>query len=223
MKVLVTGSSGMIGQRVLPVLRRHAEVVEYDLSEGKDIFDTIQLVAALEGCAVVLHMAAHAHRNAAPDWTEFEKLNVDGTRTVFLAAVAMDIPRFVYVSTGNVYCLEDRFRSTAKPPFSVGDVPALSQEELPDYPKSKLVAEAWLWDRMAETNIEVLILRPNWIESNGGGGYRSATVSWTTLTRGLSAACVIPVLPGKYTILDLIEPNNNFPSSHEAAKLLKLP
>lgn len=221
MKVLVTGSSGMLGTRILPVLRQHTEVVEYDLTTGVDIFNGTQLRSCLEGCDAVLHLAAHAHRNAAPEWEDFERLNINGTKAVFAAACAVGVSRFVYMSTGNVYCLEDRFRSTAKPPFHTDDVP-LIEEVVAHYPKSKLIAEACLRAQALE-EIEVLVLRPNWIESDGGGGYHGATVSWETLTQGAAAACVIPKLPGKYTILDLIEPNDNFPSSHEAAKLLKLP
>ena len=59
MRVLVTGSSGMVGSQVVSDLTALDHVVvEYDLAEGQDILDPAALLDSARGCDVVVHSAA---------------------------------------------------------------------------------------------------------------------------------------------------------------------
>jgi nucleoside-diphosphate-sugar epimerase len=186
--------------------------VPYDLNNGDDLFDVSCLRRKLAGCDVVLHMAAHAHRGISSEWEPFKRLNLEGTKAVYSAARRIkSVERFVYISTGNVYCLEDGFRSDVRPPVSVNDLP--DPEQAPPYPRSKILAERWLAERATTGGPEVLVLRPNWIGTSGGKPYFEASCPVPVLVEGIVRACVgdFPI-PGRFLVLDLIAPNENYVS-----------
>ena len=59
MKVLVTGSRGLLGRYLCPHLLAHRhEVVEYDLVRGDDVRDESRFAAALVGVDAVVHLAS---------------------------------------------------------------------------------------------------------------------------------------------------------------------
>ena len=68
MKVLITGSSGLVGSQVVSDLATSGHtVVEYDLAAGRDILDPDVLRDSARGCDVVVHSAAllgHPGQNA---------------------------------------------------------------------------------------------------------------------------------------------------------------
>jgi len=83
MRVLVTGSSGFLGQHLCNALKECGPgVVEYDISEGYDIMDEEKLVQAIlkNDVSDVIHLAAIADLYIAkskPDYTF--KINIEGT------------------------------------------------------------------------------------------------------------------------------------------------
>lgn len=106
MRVLVTGSVGLIGRELVALMRRAAiEVVEYDIVLGQDICDPVQLAGAIKDCDGIIHLAA-VSRVA---WGEADpqlchRVNVVGTETLLAVALAKPNPPWVvFASSREVY------------------------------------------------------------------------------------------------------------------------
>jgi len=62
MRVLVTGSRGLIGSAVVECLRAEGDdVVGFDIADGADVLDAAGFVAAAQGCEAIVHAAAVMH------------------------------------------------------------------------------------------------------------------------------------------------------------------
>jgi UDP-glucose 4-epimerase len=219
MKVLITGSKGLLGGWIKPIFEKAGtEYVEYDKKDGNDIFDTDKLLAGMDGCSTVLHMAAYPSRESANKKDEFLHLNHEGSMAVFNTAKKAGTKRFVYVSTGNVYCFGDGIQDDKQPPIKVTDTP--DPELVHPYPMSKLLTEAWL--KKNRGSLQVVILRPNHLHPTPGNImdlWRGATITRGRLVRYFHNACV-RTIKNRYVILDVIEPTENYPGSIKAEELL---
>lgn len=126
-KLLVTGGAGFIGSHFLRrFLKSHPdwEVLNFDrLSyagnlanlqdlEGHpryhfvqgDICDFEALEKACEGVVAVLHFAAETHVDRSiEDNQEFLRTNIWGTRNLLELVRRLEIPRFIHISTDEVY------------------------------------------------------------------------------------------------------------------------
>ncbi len=119
MRAFVTGGTGFIGGRLVAKLReRGDEVVALvrspqraealralgcELVQG-DLSDSERMREAMRGCDGVFHVAA-VYKVGVPK-SERQALldaNVEGTANALDAAVQAQVPRILYVSTGNVY------------------------------------------------------------------------------------------------------------------------
>ncbi|GAB2471756.1 NAD-dependent epimerase/dehydratase family protein [Jatrophihabitans fulvus] len=143
--VLVTGTTGLVGSRLLPrliadghrcraLVRSDAQLPAEAVVVRGDLDDPSSLVEAVQGVDAVVHLAA-LFRTVDEDaiW----RANLDGTRNL-VEAVVSHAPdaRFVMASTGNVYD-HDQVRpgvetDTCNPTAA--------------YPASKVAAEALLRD-----------------------------------------------------------------------------
>ena len=127
MKILVTGGLGFIGSNFIRhMLETHGDlsIVNLDsqtyagnpanLSDYQnspryrwiraDIADPAAVEAAMTGTDAVIHFAAETHVDRSiQDSSLFLKTNVLGTRTLLEAALQLHIPRFLHVSTDEVY------------------------------------------------------------------------------------------------------------------------
>ncbi|WP_315763597.1 NAD(P)-dependent oxidoreductase [Sphingomonas sp. Y38-1Y] len=164
MTILVTGSTGLVGERLLPRLVEGGEVCRALVRPGKvapadvqtvtgDLFDPAALADAVSGVSAIIHLAA-VFRTQDTDliW----KSNLEGTRNL-IAAVRAHAPRarFILASTSNVY---DRNGSR---PGRETDMVAPEQA----YPASKVAAERALF----ESDLKAAVLRFPFVYGDGDG------------------------------------------------------
>jgi len=182
-RVLVTGADGFVGryvcrkliasgfiphagvrtlqlwpelQRVVPGLTDHSLLG--DLGANPD------LRGPLAGVSAVVHLAARVHvmRESAGDpLQEYRRVNVDGTKSIALAAVAAGIRRFILVSTVKV-----QGESTFGEPFREDMTPHPEDA----YSVSKWEAEEALRCLASESGLEVVIVRPPLVYGPGVRG-----------------------------------------------------
>jgi len=92
--VYVSGATGFVGSHVARELREQGAEVR---DERVDLLDSDALERVIEGCDAVVHVAA-LYSYDAPE-LEFERVNVEGTRTLLAAALAKGVRRFLHTST----------------------------------------------------------------------------------------------------------------------------
>ncbi|MDP2923742.1 MAG: dTDP-4-dehydrorhamnose reductase [Candidatus Omnitrophota bacterium] len=111
-KVLVTGSNGMLGSALLPLLfNRRYEVFPTDINvsgtdlEYLDVRDSTQVKSCVKKVApgMIFHLAAETNVDKCETEVEYAFItNAKGTENIALACKEYDIP-MVYISTGAVF------------------------------------------------------------------------------------------------------------------------
>jgi len=110
-RVVVTGSDGFLGKRLVAQLQAQGVVVRgFDFTQGEDILNSVQVEQAIisSQSTAVIHLAAIADLNVvAKDVQMGQKINVEGTRSV-IAACKITGARLLFASTccayGNNHC-----------------------------------------------------------------------------------------------------------------------
>ncbi len=109
MRVLVTGSTSLVGRAVVVRLRKQGDLVSVLQRQPSalgvtehlgDVADRAAVDAAVDGAEAVIHVAGRAA--ATGEWALFDATNVRGTRNVVGAAQAAGVTRFVFVSSPSV-------------------------------------------------------------------------------------------------------------------------
>lgn len=111
MSVLVTGSSGTLGTRIMRVLRSSDQPARgFDRVVGPftttvaDLGDDAALARALDGTTVVIHTAAlHAPDLAHASEAAFERVNVLATARLLRLSQHAGVERFVFTSSTSVF------------------------------------------------------------------------------------------------------------------------
>jgi len=122
MRYLVTGGAGFIGSNTVDELvrRGHSVVVLDDLSSGKEdnlaeirnkitiikgsITDIEVVRKAMHGAEYVLHLAARTSvPRSVKDPIETNKINIDGTVNVLVAAKELKVKRVVFAASSSAY------------------------------------------------------------------------------------------------------------------------
>ncbi|TBC86571.1 NAD(P)-dependent oxidoreductase [Rhizobium leguminosarum] len=168
MTVLITGATGLVGERLLPRLVEAGFTCRVLLRTGKgypegveavtgDILDLSSLTNAVCGVSAVVHLAAvFRTQDADLIW----KSNLDGTRNL-LAAVKAHTPnaRFIMSSTSHVYNKDNSHPGREDDPVDPQHA----------YPASKVAAEK----ELCESDLNWSILRFPFVYGDGDGHLES--------------------------------------------------
>ncbi|HEY8501459.1 MAG TPA: NAD-dependent epimerase/dehydratase family protein [Solirubrobacterales bacterium] len=167
MKVAVTGPTGEIGKPLMSELERRAEVGSvvgmarrpFDPSvEGwekvsyrrGDILDRGALAALFDGVDVAVHLAFAIFGSRE----ETRKVNLEGTRNVFEAAIRAGVSRLVYASSVAAYGFHPE-----NPQPLTEDVPARGSEDF-YYSAQKAELEELLDELLLGSAVEAYVFRP---------------------------------------------------------------
>ncbi|MCO5967868.1 NAD-dependent epimerase/dehydratase family protein [Actinoallomurus soli] len=162
MRVLLTGGTGRVGSRVVPLLLNRGDRVRAlvrDEARGGplaargaevmsgDLRDPAALRGAVDGMDAVVHLAAATGRDAGPE--QMTSVNRDAAVALARAALRAGAARYVFASTYFVYG-PGRGR------------PAAEDDDLKpqgDYPNSKAAAEDALRELYRRDGLELRIMR----------------------------------------------------------------
>ena len=129
MRVYVTGATGFVGSHVARELRERGTDVR---DERVDLLDRDGLERVVADCEAVVHVAALYSYDAPAE--AFERVNVEGTRTLLDVAARTGVRRFLHCSTAGT-C-----GPVAGRPATEEDGPPAWELEVP-YKRTKLAAE----------------------------------------------------------------------------------
>lgn len=181
MNVIVTGGNGFVASALIMRMRsaHQVRVLSRKLSAGiKSVqwshytdLVTSNLQRQLEDQNVVIHTAARAHimnDEVADPLAEYRRVNVDGTLNLARQAAAAGVKRFIFISSIKV----NGERTHMDKPFTAEDTPAPEDA----YGISKWEAEQGLQQLAAETDMEVVIIRPPLVYGPGVKGNLAALI-----------------------------------------------
>jgi len=110
-RILVTGSSGHLGEALMRVLRDEGhDVIGLDVLASPhttvvgSIVDRSQVRSCMAGIDAVVHAATlHKPHVGSHQWAEFVDTNITGTLNLLEEAVAAGVSRFIFTSTTSAF------------------------------------------------------------------------------------------------------------------------
>lgn len=167
-RVLITGGRGLLGNAVIDDVRRRGWSVtcmqrsRSGKADGEsvrellgDITDPQLVEEALADCDAVIHLAARVGIEGS--WSDFESVNIDGTRIVLDAARSRGVRGFVFVSSPSV-------AHAGKPLVGAGADPADPHRARGHYSRSKAFAERLVLD---QSDVPAVAIRPHLVWGPG--------------------------------------------------------
>ena len=169
MTTFLTGATGFVGAAVARLLltkghrvraltrknndRRNLTGLEIEIVEG-DLGQPESYRTSLRGCQALFHVAAD-YRIWVPDPVVMNRINVDGTRDLFLAALDAGIPRMVY--TSSVAALGIRTDGVA----SDENTSSTLNDMIGHYKRSKYLAEQEVHRLIQHHKLPAVIVNPS--------------------------------------------------------------
>jgi nucleoside-diphosphate-sugar epimerase len=156
MRVLVVGSSGLVGAAIVRLLEAEGcTVVPFDWTSGQDVLDADALHRAAEGCAAIVN-AARGWREAGPPGERYITQNVTGNWNVLEAARAAGAGMVVTFSSVNALGM---FRGESRPDhFPIDDEHPVRPPTA--YGVAKRLVEEMCRCFSATTGISTVVFRP---------------------------------------------------------------
>ncbi len=179
MKLLVTGSNGFVGHRVVEMAQAKGIEVKRQQRSGTPAEDLLVCSISgvtqwrLDGVDCVIHCAARVHQmKESLDEAEksYQQVNVDGTLNLARQAAEAGVKRFVFISSIKV---NGEFTEPGHP-FT----PSIEQPPTDLYGQSKYQAEQGLRQIAAETGLEVVIVRPPLVYGPGVKANFATMMKW---------------------------------------------
>jgi dTDP-4-dehydrorhamnose reductase len=104
MKILLTGANGLIGTRLLELMKGHrlfgSDTADFDIT---DLEATVAYIKSKQP-DVIIHLAAYTNTEKAEEEREFAwEVNVTGTENLLKAAAELDKVQFIYFSTDHTF------------------------------------------------------------------------------------------------------------------------
>ena len=175
MKVLVTGASGFLGGRLMPLLANEHEVrgfdakppesLEFDLATG-DIRDFAAITGELDEVEAVVHLAAMTAKPSTKDPLAAYDVNVKGTYNLAEAAVRAGVKKVVFASTiGVCGSLSEGFVPEHVP--LTESHPCLAKDT---YGLTKYLGEDILKGYSRQHDLVTVCLRFNWTQDTRAAG-----------------------------------------------------
>ncbi len=168
MKVFVTGATGFIGASIVRELLKDGHQVKALVRNGSnianlkgleleifrgDLHNQKHLADGMSDCNWLFHAAAD-YRLWCPEPKAMYHANVDGTRTLMEAALAVGVSRVVYTSTvGTLGNPGDGTPGTEKTPVALSDM-------VGHYKKSKFLAEREA-EKFVDKGLGLIIVNPS--------------------------------------------------------------
>jgi len=167
--IALIGGSGFIGTRLATRLKEDGKkVVILDVEKSSafpdnwkwcDVRDKDSLRKALQGCDVIINLAAEHKDNVTP-LSLYDEVNVDGARNVGLVADELGIKKIIFTSSVAVYGL----------PKNETDETGVFNH-FNDYGRTKLLAEKEYEKWFAKgDNKSLLVVRPTVVFGEGNRG-----------------------------------------------------
>lgn len=171
MRVLVTGSDGLLGSNIVRCLLDYGYTVRAFIQQGKstptlddlpiervygDILDSGSCDKAAKGVATIIHAAANT--SVWPSRSRIvREVNLKGTQNAVQAAVRAQVDRFVYIGTANSFS-----PGTKEKP---GDetTPFICGKYQLDYIDSKYEAQQAVLQAVENLNLPALTINPTFM------------------------------------------------------------
>ncbi|MAH03440.1 hypothetical protein CMI39_01495 [Candidatus Pacearchaeota archaeon] len=174
MKIFITGITGFIGLNLLDKLLKKKHKLKCYIRNSKDklklekkgckvvvgeLTDYNKLVKNLKKIDVVIHLVGvgNVSENSDEAYKLYQKVNVEGTKTIAQASIESKVKKFIYLSS-----------IAAMGSFCEG---IMDENDKPNpiipYEKSKWESELALHEISNKSKLKIFILRPTWVIGKG--------------------------------------------------------